>query len=90
MSAKVDPLVLLEVAAKRLRMEGTEGVAAGPLTADKLDEFRTTFAALVAAARELVTALDETNWSSWQTTAGFDGKHESLRAALANFPESQS
>jgi vacuolar-type H+-ATPase subunit I/STV1 len=37
---------------------------------------------LLEALRELVRALDETNWSSWQTTARFHNEHERARAAI--------
>jgi len=35
------------------------------------------------AAQELVEALDNTHWSSWQTTARFSIQQDALRDALA-------
>lgn len=41
------------------------------------------------ALKELVAALDATNWSSWQTTARFGKQLESARAAIAAQPEGE-
>jgi len=42
------------------------------------------------AAQALMDALDRTNWSSWQTTAGFSEQCGALRAALAAPPQEQA
>jgi hypothetical protein len=38
---------------------------------------------LLSVLRELVEAIDLTHWSSWQTTAKFDGPLQNARDAIA-------
>jgi hypothetical protein len=37
---------------------------------------------LLVALQDLVSGLDATSWSSWQTTAKFSGEIEAARAAI--------
>ena len=61
-----------------LRAQLAEAQAMGAGTADEL----TTLAAL-HLLKELVAALDETYWSSWQTTAKFDNQLTHARNFVA-------
>ena len=51
------------------------------------DKLRARVAELESVLGELVTALDQTHWSSWQTTARFSSEHENARAALGESRE---
>ncbi|MBY4947037.1 hypothetical protein [Cupriavidus respiraculi] len=48
-----------------------------------------TAAEVFHALDELVLALDNTNWSSWQTTAGFSAQLEVARHVVARAKEQQ-
>jgi hypothetical protein len=79
-AGKVDPIVQIERAVRKLRAEECGSCA------DDLEKSLAAFTALVAAAREAERHLV----MMYPPEYGPDFMRDSLTSALANFPESQS